>query len=161
LSELVIRALNAHDREWLPGFITQRWGAVLVVAHGQIFHPAKLPGFAATQGEELVGVATYAFEGDDCEIITIDSLRPGQGIGTELIRSVKSAAAGNLCRRLWLITTNDNMNALRFYQKQGFVLVKVNRNAIEASRKYKPIPALGLDGIPLRDEIELEMPLNR
>jgi hypothetical protein len=57
-----------------------------------------------------------------------------------------------------LVTTNDNLNALRFYQKRGFVLVAVHRNALEVSRKLKPeIPLVGMDSIPLRDEIELEM----
>jgi hypothetical protein len=52
------------------------------------------------------------------------------------------------------------MNALRFYQKRGFVLVAVHRNALEQSRKLKPeIPLIGDDEIPLRDEIELEMML--
>jgi hypothetical protein len=55
-------------------------------------------------------------------------------------------------------TTNDNLNALRFYQKRGFVLVSVHRNAVIKSRQLKPeIPLTGNDGIPLRDEIELEM----
>ncbi len=53
------------------------------------------------------------------------------------------------------------MNALRFYQKRGFVLVAIHRDALDISRKLKPeIPLIGNDGIPLRDEIELEMILN-
>jgi DNA-3-methyladenine glycosylase I len=79
------------------------------------------------------------------------------GIGTALIDAVKVAAAEAGCRRLWLVTTNDNMNALRFYQKRGFVLVKINRNAIEFARKLKLVPLIGAEGIPLRDEIELEI----
>jgi hypothetical protein len=64
-------------------------------------------------------------------------------------------------KRLWLITTNDNLHALRFYQRRGLVLVAVHRNAIEQSRKLKPqIPKLGYDNIPVRDEIELELILD-
>jgi RimJ/RimL family protein N-acetyltransferase len=75
-----------------------------------------------------------------------------------LIEAVKNTARAAKCKRLWLITTNDNLNALRFYQKRGFVLVAVHRNALEISRQLKPeIPLFGADGIPLRDEIELEM----
>jgi hypothetical protein len=59
-----------------------------------------------------------------------------------------------------LITTNDNTAALRFWQKRGFKLLRVHRNAVEKSRKLKPeIPLTGNDGIPIRDEIELEMML--
>jgi ribosomal protein S18 acetylase RimI-like enzyme len=73
---------------------------------------------------------------------------------------VKKSATLKGCRRLWLITTNDNTDALRFYQKHGFMLVAVHRNAIEESRKLKPeIPLIGNNNIPIRDEIELEMML--
>ena len=49
---------------------------------------------------------------------------------------------------------------MRFYQKRGFVLVAVHRNALAESRRLKPeIPLIGIDDIPLRDEIELEMEL--
>jgi hypothetical protein len=64
------------------------------------------------------------------------------------------------CARLWVITTNDNVDALRFYQRRGFCLVEVHRGAVDRSRvTLKPeIPAAGACGIPLRDEIELERP---
>jgi ribosomal protein S18 acetylase RimI-like enzyme len=159
--DFLIRPLTARDRAWLPQFIAERWGTDFVVAHGEIFHPASLPGFVAHQREEIVGVVTYTFGGDECEIISLDSLLPGRGIGTELVRSTKAAAERNHSRRLWLITTNDNLNALRFYQKRGFVLVQVNRNAIEVTRQHKSISRLGMHGIPIRDEIELEIELNQ
>ena len=64
------------------------------------------------------------------------------------------------CSKIILITTNDNLSALRFYQKRGFDMVTLYRNAVEQSRKLKPqIPLLGADGIPIRHEIELEMNL--
>jgi Acetyltransferase (GNAT) family len=71
-------------------------------------------------------------------------------------RSLRPREAG--CRRVWLITTNDNLRALRFYQRRGFRLVAVHPDALARSRELKPsIPEIGLDGIPLRDELELEL----
>jgi len=90
----------------------------------------------------------------------MNSLVEGKGIGSALIDAVKSVAATAGCKRLWLITTNDNTNAMHFYQKRGFQLVAVHRNAMEKSRLLKPeIPLTNHDGIPIRDEIELEMVL--
>jgi N-acetylglutamate synthase-like GNAT family acetyltransferase len=107
---------------------------------------------------EKVGLVTYNIVDECCEIVTIDSIRPFSGVGTVLIEAIKNIALKSGCKRLWLITTNDNMNALRFYQKRGFELVAIHRNALDISRKLKPeIPLTGNDGIPLRDEIELEM----
>src|SRR5205085_462813 len=130
------------------------------VSRGVIYYPQDLPGFVALHASEKVGLVTYNITGASCEIVTIDSIRPSSGVGSALIEAVKDIAIKSGCKRLWLITTNDNMNALCFYQKRGFVLVAVHRNALEQSRKLKPeISLIGNDGIPLRDEIELEMML--
>ena len=107
------------------------------------------------------GLVTYRIDGDECEIITLNSLIEGIGIGSALLEAVGKAAEASGCKRFWLITTNDNTKAIRFYQKRGMTLAALYRNAIEHSRKLKPeIPMAGLDGIPIRDEIELEILIN-
>ena len=119
-----------------------------------------MPGFVAKSGDEIIGLLTYHLEGEACEVITLNSWRTGLGVGTALIEAVRQAASRENCRRLWLVTTNDNLPALGFYQKRGFVITTVHLNAIEKDRRLKPeIPLIGLDGIPIRDEIELEMML--
>ena len=160
MSSIVLREMKASDHIWLAQFASKHWGAPIVVGHGVIYELPQLPGFIAEEQGEYIGVVTYHSEGQACEVVSINSLRPGQGIGALLLNAVKNMALQMGCTRLWLITTNDNLNALRFYQKRGFVLVAVHRNALEQSRKLKPqIPLIGEYGIPLRDEIELEMPL--
>ena len=110
---------------------------------------------------EKVGLVTYNIVDESCEIVTLNSTHPSSGVGTALIEAVGDIAIKSACKRLWLITTNDNMNALGFYQKQGFVLIAIHRNALKLSRKLKPeIPMIGDQGVPLRDEIELEMMLD-
>ena len=122
--------------------------------------PAALPGFVAVGEGGPVGLLTYSIQGERCEIVTLNSFIEGRGVGTRLVESAKGVASESGCTKLWLITTNDNLEALRFYQKRGFVLVAVHRNALDLSRRLKPeIPALGRHAIPLRDEIELEIGL--
>jgi len=159
LSDFRIRPVDSDDGDWIAQFITERWGAEFVAAHYEVYHCRDLPGFVATEGEKKVGLLTYKIVAGDCEVVSLDSVQPCVGIGTGLINAVKGAAYESGCKRLWLVTTNDNMNALRFYQKRGFAMVKINRNAIEFARNLKPVPLTGADGIPLRDEIELEMML--
>lgn len=136
-----------------------QWGSEIIAVHGQVFHPAELPGFIA-EGESdsgMLGLVTYRFEGGDCEIITLDSLQEGVGIGSALIERVKEAARDSGCAHMGLITTNDNLHALGFYQKRGFRIVRIDAGAVERSRKIKPeIPEIGNGGIPIRDEIDLE-----
>ena len=157
MSGFCIRPVDSNDVDWIAQFITERWGAEFIAAHDEVYHCRDLPGFVATEGEQKVGLLTYKIVGNDCEVVSLDSLQPCVGIGTGLIDALKTAAVESGCRRLWFVTTNDNMNALRFYQKRGFVLVKINHNAIEFTRNLKPVPLTGAEGIPLRDEIELEM----
>ena len=155
-----VRAIDEGDREWVGRFLAERWGAALIVTRGKAHHADRLPGFLAIQDRAPIGLITYRIDGAECEIVTLDSITKGAGAGSALIDAVRDAARQAGCKRLWLITTNDNLPALRFYQKRGFSLVAVHRNAIEESRKLKPsISAIGIDGIPIRDEIELELRL--
>ncbi|TMI11894.1 GNAT family N-acetyltransferase [Candidatus Bathyarchaeota archaeon] len=156
----MVRATQASERNWVESFIKSHWGSEIVVAKDRVIRPAELDGFAALQGEKPIGLLTYRTEGPDCEIVTLDSTVQGKGIGTMLIDAVKQKAKVNGCRRLWLITTNDNLNALGFYQKKGFRLVALYPNALEASRKLKPeISLKASNGVPIRDELELELEL--
>ena len=156
----MLKPLSDYGRDWAERLIEGHWGSSISVSCGVAHYPGALPGFVAEQDDEYTGLITYHVQGDECEIVSLDSLVEGVGIGSALIEVVKEVAIAAGCKRLWLITTNDNTPALRFYQKRGFSLVAVHRNALERSRKLKPeIPLVGMDGIPLRDEIELEMVL--
>lgn len=150
---------DAH-RAWAAEMLTEHWGAAVVISRGQRHEADRLPGFVALREDEPVGLVTYNIAGDDCEIVSLNATVSGAGIGTMLIAAVRDVAARAGCRRVWLITTNDNVEALRFYQLRGLVLVTVHRDAIAESRRQKPeIPLIGNHGIPIRDEIELELPL--
>ena len=155
-----VRQLGDAHRSWANRLLEERWGSTKVVSRGQVHDAVALPGFVALRGREPVGLLIYTIEGGECEIVTLNSTIEGLGVGSALIDAVRDAALAAGCSRLWLITTNDNTHALRFYQKRGFVLAALHRNAIEGSRQLKPqIPLVGIDGIPLRDELELEMML--
>jgi ribosomal protein S18 acetylase RimI-like enzyme len=140
--------------------LTRSWTSAEVVSRGRVHDAGRLPGLVCTEGEEHVGAATYDIRGDECELVTLDTLRAGRGVGSALLAAVADEATRAGCRRLWLITTNDNRGALAFYQRRGLSIVAVRRGAIEESRRLKPsIPLVGNDGIPIEDEIELELRL--
>jgi ribosomal protein S18 acetylase RimI-like enzyme len=115
----------------------------------------------AEEDGRLVGLLTYVVEGADCEVLTLHVDDRRHGLGSALIAEVKVIARRAGCTRLWVITTNDNVDALRFYQRRGFRLAAIRAGAVDASRAgLKPeIPAIGAHGIPIRDEIELEQVL--
>ncbi|HEU0213529.1 MAG TPA: GNAT family N-acetyltransferase [Jiangellaceae bacterium] len=152
-----VRPVTDEDRPAVVDILTRSWGATSVAAHGVLHDAATLPGLIATQSGRAVGLLTVQVEDGDWEVVTLDAVDSGRGIGTALLRSVEQAARAAGARRLWLITTNDNTRALRFYQRGGFDLVALHRDAVTRSRAtVKPSIPLEVDGIPLRHELELE-----
>jgi len=155
-----LRRLSRDDVPRLRQFWIEHWGGEEMIARGNIYRPEQLEGFVIEEDEEWIGLLTFLVKDGECEVISLDSLHQGQGLGSRLIDQVIQEARTQGCRRLFLITTNDNLNALGFYQRRGFEIAAVYRGAVNESRKRKPgIPLVGYDNIPLRDEIEVEMSL--
>jgi DNA-3-methyladenine glycosylase I len=152
-----VRPVCDEDREWIRDLIRERQADEFVLGHGVVYHPAELDGFVAMEGDDVVGLATYRVESDACEIVTIDALIEGRGVGSTLVEAVHERAHRAGCARLWLVTTNDNERAQAFYDKLGFRVVAVREGAVDEARKLKPsIPLIGAGGVPITDELELE-----
>ena len=159
-NDFCVRPLVADDKGWIVETLETHWNSTMMVSRGVLHDVSSHRGFAAVHEGQPIGLLTYNIVSDQCEITLMQSVREGVGVGSALIDAARRTAISAGCRRLWLITTNDNLHALGFYQKRGFMLVAVHRDALSRSRKLKPgIPHTGMNGIPLRDEIELEMAL--
>ena len=156
-----VRALTDSDRGWVETVFRDHWGAEFVVSRGVCHYARALSGFVCIDEHGTrVGVATYRIDNQECELVSLNAFSKNAGIGTQLVEAVRQAARSSGCTRFWLITTNDNLDAIRFYQRRGFAMVAVHANALEISRRLKPsIPEIGQFGIPLRDEVEFEMRL--
>lgn len=145
------------DRAWLRSLWMEEWGGDTMVTRGRVHHLCDLPGLIAWQGDERVGAATYRIEEGACELLSLNAVAQGQGAGTLLLTAVEEAARESSCSRVWLITSNDNLDAMRFYQRRRYRLVAVYPGAVDEARRVKPtIPLIGYHGIPIRDDWELE-----
>lgn len=155
-----IRAIEPSDVGHVRAFLVEHNGALRVVSRGHMHDLMGLPGILAESGGSLVGLLTYHVAKGEFEVVTLHAAPPNAGTGTKLLAEATAEARRLVCRRLWLITTNDNEPAIRFYERRGMRLVAVHRFAIRESRKLKPeIPLTGLGGIPIEDEIEYELRL--
>jgi ribosomal protein S18 acetylase RimI-like enzyme len=142
----------------LTWLVAQLWGSEIVAVHGVEFRPAELGGFIAERAGRIVGLVTYDLVGDMFEIVTLNAIERRIGIGTMLVDAAANKARRCGCREVRLTTTNDNVDALRFYQRRGFRLVELRPGAVDRTRRSKPeIPRTGEYGIPLHDEIELAL----
>lgn len=152
-----VRDLTPEDKGWVQRVLRQYWATTTQVSRGRLLQADELPGIAAVRDGEEVGLLTYEIVGEECEIVTHNSMAGHGGIGSCLLAGVRAKAREAGCRRLWCTTTNDNTPALRFYQRREFELVQFYKDAVAQTRALKPeVPDTGIDGIPIRHELELE-----
>jgi GNAT superfamily N-acetyltransferase len=156
--ETKIRPVNEGDRPMLAWLVAELWGSEVVAVHGNLLRPGELPGFIAERARRVAGLLTYQLVGDTLEIVTLNAIDRRAGIGTLLIEATVGIARHFRCHDIRLTTTNDNVDALRFYQRRGFRLAELRPGAVDLSRQEKPqIPRVGDYGIPLHDEIDLTL----
>ena len=129
------RPLREDERDWLSGVLLQRRGRALIVGRGRVRQLSELQALAAWDGEERVGVATYAVEDGRAELVTLDALREGADAGRRPIEAEAEAARRQGARELVVKTTNDNQRALRTYQRAGFRLHELRAGAVEEARR--------------------------
>ncbi|MFC7441942.1 GNAT family N-acetyltransferase [Laceyella putida] len=144
------------ERLWLEGLWQREWGGLTMITRGKSTALADLRAVIAYLDEEPVGAVTWLENEKDAELMSLNALREGLGIGSALLARAEQEVRATGKERLFLITTNDNLHALRFYQRRGYRLVRVYPGAVDAARLLKPsIPVIGYDQIPLHDELEL------
>jgi ribosomal protein S18 acetylase RimI-like enzyme len=154
----VVRELSETVRPWAEELLDEAFGGRLQARRGELIDVLSPPGFVAERDGEPIGLLTYRWHRDGCEIASIVVRGRYRGSGTELLEALVRHVGGR--DRIWLVTTNDNLDALRFYQRRGFRLAALRPGAVDESRAtLKPgISAVGAYGIPIRDELELELP---
>lgn len=149
---------TTNYRQSVDAYIRYLWGGPMIVTLGNLYDSGNLPGFIADGDGALLGAVLYRLDGNECEVSALFSLVQGIGVGTTLLDVVIDTAKRNGVRRVWLVTTNDDTQAIRFYQKYGFTLKAVHIGAFEATRKLKSeLPSLGNDDIPIEHEFEFEL----
>jgi GNAT superfamily N-acetyltransferase len=156
-----VRARGPADEAEVAAFLRANHSG-RVARLGQLLRPLDHRALIAEDGERLAGVLTYVLVDRECEILTLHTTAQWRGTGTALVEAVERIARDAGCTRLWVLTTNDNVDALRFYQRRGFRFAALNAGAVDRSRtQLKPeIPELGAYGIPIRDELVLERRLD-
>ena len=155
---VTLREITKDDSSLIKELIDTHWGGEPLIIRGKEYFPSRLGGIIALRGEQVVGFLIYDIQNNVCEIVVFEVFEKFKGIGTSILAKLKEIAKSKNCNTLYVMTTNDNLDALRFYQRRGFRICGINLNSMEISRKMKPsIPEIGDYGIPIRDEIDLEL----
>lgn len=160
--EIEIRKISSLDQNWIKELFQKEWFSDKVISQGRIYQYKNLQGFIAVYQNKRVGLITYTIKNEKIlEIISINSLKKNIGIGTEFVNHITKFAKSRQIDKIEVVTTNDNLKALKFYQKCGFKIMTVNVNIMREYRKIKPeIPLKAENGILIRDEFILQKKLN-
>lgn len=160
--DFTIRPINPRDLTFVREELTRNFHATQISSRGRWFDADQLPGFIATRrdGLDRIGLLTHTAPaaGEACEVVTLSSRLENSGVGSQLLAAAVEAARSARCSRIFLTTTNDNLRAIGFYQRRGWTLAALHPRQMDIARQTKPeIPLMGANGIPLRDELELEI----
>ena len=156
-----VRRVADDDREWAAETIRSAFASTRLISRGRMHEDAQLlDGYIVCTDGRPIGLALWREIEGDAELVVIVTTYRGAGAGTALLEAVVEHARKEGWHRLWLTTTNDNTDAIRMYQRDGWEWVGFHRDAVDEARKLKPeLPETGNHGIPLKHEIEFEYPL--
>jgi GNAT superfamily N-acetyltransferase len=152
-----VRPATPADADYVRRSLTEAFGGPQAAVHDELIDATVLPAAIAWHDGEPAGLLTYRITGTECEVVSLAADRPGTGAGTALLGWLRTTATRAGVTRIWLITTNDNVDALRFYQRRGYDLVALHRDAVMRARALKPGIPLVAGGIPVRHELELDL----
>ncbi len=151
---VTIRPTENRDYDAVLRLLTDRWTAPEILIEHEMIDASRLPGYTAWAGDELVGLVTLIKREAEWEILTLDSLNRWHGVGSQLLDAVIQEARASGIKRLTVRTSNDNLDAFRFYQRRGFRLERIGFGVIDEEREQKPdIPLRGDYGIEIHDEV--------
>ena len=158
---MLVRRATPEDQEFLAETIAGAFASTRVVSRGRVHEDASaLDGFVVENDGRPIGLALWHEVDGDAELVVIVTTYRGAGAGGALLDAVVEHAREAGWKRLWLITTNDNTDAIRLYQRTGWEWVGWHKDAVDTSRALKPeLPPTGAYGIPIKHEIEFEYPL--
>jgi ribosomal protein S18 acetylase RimI-like enzyme len=150
-----VREFAPTDVAWAEALLRAGMGGRDQARLGELVDALAFPGFVAEDDDERVGLVTFRAEARDIEIVYIEAVAKHEGVGTLLMDAVERHTQP---RPAWLVTTNDNLDALRFYQRRGYRIREIRTGAVDDARRAlkRSIPEVGHFGIAIHDEIVLE-----
>lgn len=154
------RPVRASDRSWVESLVREHFASPRIVSRGVVHDALSLQGLIAEREGVPLGLLLYRMATAECKVVVLIAVCKREGVGRCLLQTMRRIAEAAGCRRLWLVTTNNNFGAIAFYNAVGWTQVAVHHGAIKEARRLKPsIPEFDADGTPIEDEIEFEVHL--
>jgi len=108
---------------------------------------------------DLVGHLQLITDHDEIELksLAVVESRRRTGVGRALVQAALEHCRGEAAHRLVVSTAAADIGNLRFYQRLGFRMVRIERDVFGAEAGYPD--GIVINGIPLRDRVWLDLDL--
>lgn len=158
LPAVIVRPCEDADRQAVLDLFERDFGSTRVSAFEAEHALVDVPALVATVKDGLLaGALAYRIDGEALQMLALatDPMWQRSGVGGHLVARAEVLAREAGCRRAVLVTSNDNLPALYFYQRQHYRVAAVAIGSLVARAAGRP----GFAGIHVRDEIRLEKDL--
>jgi ribosomal protein S18 acetylase RimI-like enzyme len=161
LPPVLVRDAAPADRPGVMALFKRDFGRTRLMAFGEELHLDDVPAIVADVDGEIAGALAYRERGSALHIVALatDPTWQRSGVGGHLLAEAEIIARRDGRSHLVIATTNDNLPALYFYQRKGYVITGVEAGAVPAH--FNQPPSIGFGGIPIRDEVHLRKDLER
>jgi len=155
----LVTRTSEHD-SFVREELHRHWHGTQIWSRGIRYQADAIPAIVAMHEDRPVGLLTYDFlaGGSQCEVVTLSTRDENRGIAASLLERAEDIARAAGSWRIFLTTTNDNLRAIGVYQKRGWSFAALHKGIVDMARERVPhIPRIGLNGLPVRDELEFEL----
>jgi GNAT superfamily N-acetyltransferase len=155
LPPVLVREATDTDRAAARELFARDFGRTQIVAFGEVMDIDAMPALVAVAHAAPSGALAYRLVGDALHIVALatDPMWQRSGVGGHLVAEAELLARRLSLGRVVVATTNDNLPALYFYQRQGYRLTHLVPDSVISHTNQQHE---GFAGIPVRDEIRLE-----
>lgn len=151
---LAVREASDGDCGRIREIANYFWGEERVACLGKEYDIGTLPAYVVHAGGKIAGLLSYALDAESLIIVMLNVLPGYQGLGAGkmLLDAVKEKAAVESRTTVLVTTSNDDLPAMYFYQKNGFQIYEIMPDLLV---EHHGGVEVGFAGIQIRDEVRL------
>ena len=159
LPPVLTREATPGDQRSVLELFRRDFGRTSIATFGEVVPLESTAAIVADMQGEISGALAWRPRENALQIVALatDPMWQRSGVGGYLVAEAEVVARRNGADRIVLATTNDNLPALYFYQRRGYRITEVVRDAWRDHAEL--VIAAGFGDIPVLDELRLEKKL--
>jgi ribosomal protein S18 acetylase RimI-like enzyme len=159
LPPVLTREATAAEQDAALELFRRDFGRTSIASFGEVIPLSETSTIVAEMQGDVSGALAWRPRENALQIVALatEPMWQRSGVGGHLVAEAEVVARRTGATRVVLATTNDNLPALYFYQRRGYRITDVVR---DAWRDHAELTiGVGFASIPVLDELRLEKTL--